>query len=648
MCGIAGLMNLTAGGDASRAAAQSMIGCLRHRGPDDNGVWADDGIALAQARLSIIDLSAAGHQPMFSACGRFVIVFNGEIYNHQDLRESLDRAGTAPRWRGHSDTETLLAALAAWGVRAALERSTGMFAFALWDRQARTLTLGRDRLGEKPLYYGWQGRSFLFGSELKALRAHQDFQAPVDRNALTQFMRLGYVPAPHTIHQGIFKLMPGTFAVLAQDAAPGTPPQAETYWSAQAAAAQPQDSGMSDEEAIATLERLLSQAVARQMVADVPLGAFLSGGIDSTTITALMQAHSARPVKTFTIGFHEAGYDEAVHAKAVAQHLGCDHTELYVNAREAMDVIPRLPQIYDEPFADVSQIPVFLVSALARRHVTVSLSGDAGDELFGGYNRYTWGASLWRRLGGMPAGLRSAGGAALQGVPPHGWDRLFSLASPLLPRALRQSAPGAKIHKLAGLAGARNPEDLYRRLISRWQEPQALVRGGTEPALTSAGGLQAGGGSLPEQMMLLDQTGYLPDDILAKVDRAAMANSLETRVPLLDHGVVEFAWRQPLHRKIRNGEGKWLLRRVLDRHVPPALVERPKMGFAVPVDNWLRGPLRDWAEALLKEDRLESEGYLDAGLVRQTWREHLSGRRDWSHQLWTVLMFQAWLESVSL
>ncbi|MGY4751158.1 asparagine synthase (glutamine-hydrolyzing) [Pannonibacter sp. Q-1] len=648
MCGIAGLMNLTAGGDASRAAAQSMIGCLHHRGPDDNGVWADDGIALAQARLSIIDLSAAGHQPMFSACGRFVIVFNGEIYNHQDLRESLDRAGTAPQWRGHSDTETLLAALAAWGVRAALERSTGMFAFALWDRQARTLTLGRDRLGEKPLYYGWQGGSFLFGSELKALRAHQDFQAPVDRNALTQFMRLGYVPAPHTIYQGIFKLMPGTFAVLAQAAAPGTPPQAETYWSAQAAAAQPQDSGMSDEEAIATLDRLLSQAVARQMVADVPLGAFLSGGIDSTTITALMQAHSTRPVKTFTIGFHEAGYDEAVHAKAVAQHLGCDHTELYVNAREAMDVIPRLPQIYDEPFADVSQIPVFLVSALARRHVTVSLSGDAGDELFGGYNRYTWGASLWRRLGGMPAGLRSAGGAALQGVPPHGWDRLFSLASPLLPRALRQSAPGAKIHKLAGLAGARNPEDLYRRLISRWQEPQALVRGGTEPALTSAGGLQAGGGSLPEQMMLLDQTGYLPDDILAKVDRAAMANSLETRVPLLDHGVVEFAWRQPLDRKIRNGEGKWLLRRVLNRHVPPALVERPKMGFAVPVDNWLRGPLRDWAEALLKEDRLESEGYLDAGLVRRTWREHLSGRRDWSHQLWIVLMFQAWLESVSL
>jgi len=638
MCGIAGLweeLGQGAGADA-RAAVDAMTATLVHRGPDDGGCWQDPaaGLALGHRRLSILDLSPAGHQPMLSRCGRYVTAFNGEIYNHAELRAALGDA----RWRGHSDTETLLEAVARWGIVAALKRCTGMFALALWDRERRELHLARDRLGEKPLYYGRLGRTLVFASELKALRAHPDWRGEIDRGALALLLRHNCIPAPHSIYRGIHKLMPATLLTLRAD---GSSDETR-YWSAREVAERGVNEPFagSEDEAAAELERLLSRSVARQMVADVPLGAFLSGGIDSSLVVALMQAQSARPVKSFTIGFNEPGYDEAGHARAVAHHLGTEHTELTVSPRQALEVIPRLPELYDEPFSDASQIPTFLVAQLAREQVAVSLSGDGGDELFGGYNRYFLGRSLWRRIGWLPRGVRRAAASAIAAVPPAGWDALFSC----LPR-LRHARPGDKLHKLAGILGARDADEIYRRLVSHWQHPAAVVIGGAEPvtALTDSGAWP----ELPDftqRMMYLDLVSYLPDDILVKVDRAAMGVSLETRVPMLDHELVEFAWRVPLSMKIRGGQGKWLLRRVLHKHVPRELIERPKMGFGVPIDAWLRGPLRDWAEALLDEARLAREGYFDPRTIRTRWREHLSGRRNWQYQLWDVLMFQAWLE----
>jgi len=647
MCGIAGF--LTVGGEAGtlEAIGRAMVATLNHRGPDDRGLWCDpdSGIVLTQARLSIVDLSPAGHQPMVSHGGGFVIVFNGEIYNHADLRE---RIGHRP-WRGHSDTETLLAAIEAWGLALALERCRGMFAFALWDLGRRTLTLGRDRMGEKPLYYGWQGqgerRAFLFGSELKALRAHPAWQARLDRGALALFMRHNYVPGPWSIHEGIGKLPPGHLLEVSL-ARPDSAPRA--YWST----AEVARSGAGDvfrgdaDQLVDELEALLKHAVAQQMVADVPLGAFLSGGIDSSTIVALMQAQSPRPVKTFTIGFNEAGYNEAEHAKAVARHLGTDHTELYVSPEQAMAVVPRLPALYDEPFADSSQIPTFLVAQLARSRVTVSLSGDGGDELFAGYTRYAVTQQVWHRLQRLPRPLRRLAARALLSVPPRGLDAVGNVLSPLLPPRLRLSAFGDKVHKGAARMGARSVDELYLGLVSHWDEPARLVIGGEEHATTLTGlrppleGLDD-----VQRMMALDAVSYLPDDILVKVDRAAMGVSLETRVPLLDPRVVAFAWRLPMHCKLRDGTTKWALRQVLYRHVPQALVERPKMGFGVPIDQWLRGALRGWAEALLDESRLRREGYLDPAPVRRLWADHLSGRRNGQYLLWDVLMFQAWLEA---
>ncbi len=578
---------------------------------------------------------------MVSVSGRYVLVFNGEIYNHLRLREEL----TDCIWLGRSDTETLLSAFERWGVEETLKKSVGMFAIALWDRETRTLTLARDRLGEKPLYYGWQNSVMLFGSELNALKTHPAFVGEIDRDALALFLRHNAIPAPYSIYQGIHKLPPGTFLQIharQKDAQP------TAYWSARSVAEMGQRHLFrgSDAEAVAELERLLGQAVGGQMLADVPLGAFLSGGIDSTTVVALMQAQSARPVKTFTIGFNETGYNEAEHAHAAARHLGTEHTELYVTPQDAMNVIPGLSAIYDEPFADSSQIPTCLVSRLARQHVTVSLSGDGGDELFGGYNRYFWARNIWRKLCWMPRPLRAALAGVLTTMPPAAWNSAFQKLGQWLPARLRYANPGDKLHKVAEILAVRSPEEIYLGLVSHWKNPAQLIPGSNEPpTLLTDPAHRADLSDFEHRMMYLDMVTYLPDDILTKVDRAAMSVSLETRVPLLDHRVVEFAWTLPLAMKIRHGQGKWLLRQVLYRHVPQSLMDRPKMGFGVPLDHWLRGPLKAWAAALIEPERLTREGFFDPAPIQRKWAEHQSGSRNWSYYLWDVLMFQQWQEA---
>ena len=649
MCGFTGFLSLQPLLEKREMLSilERMAATITSRGPDDAGYWCDAvgdaAVGLAHRRLSILDLSPAGHQPMACHTGRYVLAFNGEIYNHLDLRKAL--GGNIP-WRGHSDTETLLAGFVAWGVRETLERCIGMFAFALWDKKEQTLTLARDRLGEKPLYYGWQGQgdgaSFLFGSELKALKAHPTFAADIDRNALALLMRHNYINAPHSIYQGIYKLPPGQLLTVSLRQ---REPKLEQFWSlpavAEAGVARP--FAGTAEQATDALEVLLKSAVQQQMLADVPLGAFLSGGIDSSTVVALMQAQSDRPVKTFTIGFNEEGYNEAVHAKAVAKHLGTDHTELYVTPQQALDVIPRLPGLYCEPFSDSSQIPTFLVSQLARQKVTVALSGDAGDELFGGYSRYTQARNLWNQTARIPRGLRGPAAAGLRALPVGGWNALVAPMRTLLPGHLRHANIGDKLHKGAALLSARQVDELYLKLITHW-EPSGLVLGAQEP-LTALHGtpLPLTGLDDVQRMMALDAITYLPGDILTKVDRAAMGVSLETRVPFLDHRMVEFAWALPQTMKLQGGVGKWILRQVLCRHVPRELIERPKMGFGVPIDSWLRGPLREWAEDLLSESRLQHDGFFNPVPIRQKWAEHLSGKRNWQHHLWNVLMFQAWL-----
>ncbi|HEU0098279.1 MAG TPA: asparagine synthase (glutamine-hydrolyzing) [Allosphingosinicella sp.] len=650
MCGIAGYIGgrFDQGGQGARAVLARMTGAIAYRGPDSAGAWLEPEhkVALGHRRLAILDLSPAGEQPMTSPSGRYVTVYNGEIYNHLELRERL-----AGPWRGHSDTETLLAAIEAWGLEKALNECAGMFALALWDRQEKLLVLARDRLGEKPLYYGWQGTgaesAFLFGSELKALARHPAFRREIDRRALALFTRFNYVPAPHSIYSGIAKLPPGSFLTLrAGDKAPVVRP----YWSAAEVAASgasaPLDIG--PEEATDELERLLSKTVSQQMISDVPLGAFLSGGVDSSTVVALMQAQSSRPVKSFSIGFSDPAYNEAEHAGAVARHLGTDHTELYVQPEDALAVIPSLPSIYDEPFADASQIPTLLVSRLARKQVTVALSGDGGDELFAGYNRYRLAARNWGRIAKLPRPLRSAVARGLIAFSPEQWNKVAGAFAPILPRSLRVSLPGEKVHKAAlGLASG-SADELYQGLVSSWRDPGEIVIGGAEPATLGSETLdRLDGLGICERMMALDMLTYLPDDILAKVDRAAMSVSLETRVPLLDHRVVEFAWRLPLDLKLRGGETKWVLRQLLYRHVPRTLIERPKMGFGIPIDAWLRGPLKGWAEELISERRLAGEGYFRPGPIRAAWDAHQSGRANRQYQIWAILMFQSWLEGQS-
>lgn len=640
MCGIVGYWDRR-GAETNVVAKMALQ--IQHRGPDGAGVWLNKAgdLAMAHRRLAIIDLSPAGHQPMDSPCGRFTLVFNGEIYNHADLRADLEREGGHFNWRGHSDTETLLAALRHWGVRKTLQQLNGMFAFAFWDSQEKNLFLARDRMGEKPLYYGNNNGRFLFGSELKAFRALPQWQPEIDRNALTLYMRHNTVPAPWSIYQGIKKLPAAHFIVISDTGREISEPQC--YWNLAEIAEQgsAMKSHSDPETLVDELDELLRDAVHGRMAADVPLGAFLSGGFDSTMVTALMQAQSDRPVKTFTIGFNEEGYNEAKHAKAVAKHLGTEHTELYVTPEETMAIIPRLPTIWDEPFSDSSQIPTLLVSELARKHVTVSLSGDGGDELFCGYNRYTQGYQIWQKLQLLPSPLRQLVGSLMQVFPGAPIEYLMSF----LPKRFQVPHFADRLPKLAGVVKEKSGESYYQNLISHWKNPDQIVLNSTEPkTIFSRPDQHPELTDFRELMMYLDSITYLPDDILTKVDRASMAVSLEARVPLLDHRVVEFSWRVPMSLKYKDGKGKWLLREVLYRYVPRELMERPKMGFGVPIEHWIKKPLRDWAEDLLDEKRLTNEGFFDPLPIRKMWKEHINGKRRWHYHLWDVLMFQAWLE----
>ncbi|MDQ6803010.1 MAG: asparagine synthase (glutamine-hydrolyzing) [Acidobacteriota bacterium] len=646
MCGITGFIDRRAARsrDAFTSDLNAMCAAIRHRGPDDSGtlIDVDSGVGLGFMRLSIVDLSAAGHQPMDSATGRYTIIFNGEVYNFERLRAALDREQPGLRYRGHSDTEMILACIETWGLHRALQEFIGMFAFALWDRQNRTVSLVRDRVGVKPLYYGWSGDVLLFGSELKAVREHAHFSGEIDREALALMIQHAYVPSPRTIYREFRKVVPGSILEIPIDDVRS--PKSIPYWTARATAAHGQQNLITDvPRALRELEELLRDAVALRMIADVPLGVFLSGGIDSSLVTALMQAQSTRPTKTFTIGFHEDAYDEAKHAAAVARHLGTDHTQIYVTAEEAQKVIPTLPRMFDEPFGDSSAIPTHLVSKLARREVTVALSGDGGDELFGGYNRHRWTEPVWNASRMLPRPMRNAAAALFQSMasPQSPGGRL---AQRMLPESVRPRLLGDKLAKMSKLASARSPIDAYRLLVSQSIESESLVKGASAAALIEDDGVADEAGGFAHRMMLLDLITYLPDDILAKVDRASMAVSLEAREPLLDHRLIEYAWRLPLSMKIRRGQTKWALRQVLYRYVPAALIDRPKMGFSIPLDSWLRTGLRDWAESLLNADRLRAERILRVEPIRAMWEDHISGRRDRHHALWNILMFQAWLD----
>ena len=656
MCGITGIFGGLRKEEFERSI-HKMSTALTHRGPNSNGAWINEesGIAFGHQRLSIVDLSSAGHQPMTSPCERFVVAFNGEIYNHLQLREKLDNSKYKQYWKGHSDTETLVHAFSQWGITKTLDQLVGMFAIAVWDLKSKKLYLIRDRFGEKPLYYGWSNGVFLFGSELKALRAYKGFNNQIDRNVLSLYMQYMYVPTPYSIFKDVYKLEPGY--ILQVDESGRTRPiekitssvfsaqgvSIKQWYSLSSVAKRNQNNLIEDEdEAIELLEKTLLESVQSQLISDVPLGAFLSGGIDSSMIVGLMNKISSHPVKTFTIGFEESAFNEAIYAKEVAKHLGTDHHELYVTASDAFEVIPSLHTIYDEPFADSSQIPTYLVSKLARQHVTVALSGDAGDELFGGYNRYLWGERVWSKLKWIPPIMRQTLGTAIQKLPASTWDA----AGYLLPNKYKVASMGDKAHRMAyRLKTVNSLDDMYHSLVTEGFNESGLVYSDNSILKTKLNdsSIVSDIGESEHRMMLWDSLTYLPDDILTKVDRAAMSVSLETRIPFLDYRVAELSWRLPLDMKIKNGEGKWPVRQVLYKYVPRELIERPKAGFAIPVGLWLRGPLREWADELLNESRIQQEGYSNAKLVRKMWDQHLSGRYDWTPRLWAILMFQAWL-----
>lgn len=648
MCGINGFYSQSS--SRFNNVIDKMNLALLHRGPDNSGIWSDinSGTVLGHQRLSIIDLSTAGHQPMQSNSGRYIITYNGEIYNHLELRRELEISNSSIKWQGNSDTETLLEAVDYWGVETALKKIDGMFAFGMWDRKKHNLILARDRIGEKPLYFGWQGKgdkkTFLFSSELKALKIHPEFNREINRNAIALQLRHNCIPAPYSIYKDIYKLLPGYYIELNNnDLKKGNLPLSKVYWSLSETAIYGSNNQLllNETDIQNNLEDQLKLSVKKQMISDVPIGAFLSGGIDSSTIVALMQSQSNHPVKTFTIGFSENDYSEAEYAKKIAKHLGTDHTELYISSKMAIDAIPKLSTIYDEPFSDSSQIPTFLVSQLAKQHVKVSLSGDGGDELFCGYNRYTLSKKFWKIAHIMPTTFRKILKSRIHSISPKAWNKI----SHLLPGLDQYSNFGDKMHKGANTLEANTIQDLYYVLCSHWQNPSEVAINSKEPGtfLTKFKPKLTGLND-QQQMMALDFITYLPDDILVKVDRAAMASSLETRAPFLDHKLIEHAWKIPQSLKYRNGSGKWILRQILNNYIPKSLTERPKMGFAIPLDTWLRGPLRDWVEDLLDEKKLHQEGYLNPKLIKKKWSEHLSGNRNWQSELWDVLMFQSWLK----
>jgi asparagine synthase (glutamine-hydrolysing) len=652
MCGIAGIIKHACHSDKWRWVLKSAADALVHRGPDDSGIWFDEkaGVGLAHRRLSIIDISNNGRQPMVSFSGRFVVVYNGEIYNYNRLRKEIDQKCQII-WQSTSDTEVMLASFDLWGVEKAVTKFIGMFAFALWDRKERLLYLCRDRMGIKPLYYGLYGNTFLFGSELKALKKHPDFKSEIDRNSLALYMRYNCIPAPNCIYKNTYKLEPGKLLKVNVDGHRYklSIPEQQAYWSAKNIVELSKSKENRRESKVVLVQRLediLKEAVSIRMISDVPLGVFLSGGIDSSTIAALMQVQSPVPVKTFSIGFEEEEYNEALYARSVANYLGTEHTELYVRPNEAMDVIPDLPHLYDEPFGDCSQIPTYLLSKLTCNYVKVCLSGDGGDELFGGYNRYHWVPKIRYFQKNLPRYIAKLVATTASIINPAIWDRLFRNMSLLLPRNYRFSSIGNKIHKLATAFSCISYSEIYYCLVSHWFNPEKVVLQSTEPVtkITNTSEYPLLDDHI-QLMMYLDMVTYLPDDILTKVDRASMGASLEARVPFLDHRVVEMAWQLPLEMKICDGVGKSVLRQILYKYVPKELIERPKTGFSIPLDSWLRGPLRDWADSLLNSKKIKSQGFLDHEIIEKTWKIHLSGKRNQQYKLWDILMFQAWLET---
>lgn len=657
MCGLTGIFCSIPRNDIIGQLSK-MTSSLIHRGPNDEGVWHENYIGFGHRRLSILDLSNSGKQPMKSNCERFIMAYNGEIYNHLELRHELEKIDKAPKWQGHSDTETLIATIKHWGIDGALRRAHGMFALAVWDKANKSLSLARDRIGEKPLYWGWAGSDLIFGSELKALRSHTNFLNKLCKKALSQYLRFMYVPAPRSIYQDIYKLEPGTILTV-NVTPPSNPPKnpirpgeshgslsIRRYWNLKEKHETESLNMIEDDnEAVSMIDKTLKKVVNKQMISDVPLGAFLSGGVDSSSVVALMQAQVNRPVKTFTIGFSEKKYDESIHAEAVSKHLGTDHTKLHVSDSDARNIIPNLPLIYDEPFADSSQIPTYLVCHAARQKVTVALSGDGGDELFGGYNRYIYGPKMLKQISSLPLSIRKFSGSMMQNIPENFWDRIEHFYNKIRTGSKGISNMGNKIQRLADhLLMTSNVNELYYNIVSNWHEPEKLLMNiVNEPVSQLEDELPKYGINNPaKRMMFQDMRTYLPDDILCKVDRAAMRINLETRIPFLDPDMIELSMRLPSHMKIRNGHGKWALRQVLYKYVPREIIDRPKVGFSIPIGLWLRGPLRSWAEDLLSSEKLANDGLFNYEIIMKKWTEHLSGRRDWTNQLWAILMFQAW------
>lgn len=651
MCGIAGIVSPS---QIDSESINKMCNVIKHRGPDDSGIWVDEKshfLAFGHRRLSILDLSSHGHQPMISPSGRFVMAFNGEIYNFSYLKKQVEETSGFTAWNGYSDTEFLLASFEKFGIKNTLKKVHGMFAISVFDRDTEKLYLTRDRMGEKPLYYGKIDNTFYFCSELKSIKEVLKNQLKIFKDALSLYIRHGYIPSPWSIYENIYKLQPGHILELdCTNISEQTinPHEAVPYWDIYEEASKRESNLFSgtDKNAVDKLETLLTQSVSKKMITDVPLGSFLSGGYDSSLITALMQKQSTGPVRSFSIGFDIPGYNEALHAKAVAKHLGTSHTELYIQSQDALDVIPKLPTMYCEPFADSSQIPTYLVSKMTREYVTVALSGDGGDELFCGYSRYFWAINIWKKIHRYPPAIRQIFVKIVTQIPPKKWNNTLKFLIKFLPYKFQYPLPGDKLHKLAGILGSLDVEDVYYRLTSAIQDPSELLKHSTEAlsALTDPKRKAPLSNSI-DKMMFTDMVSYLPDDILCKVDRAGMAVSLETRIPFLDHSVVEFALGLPQNFKIRNGNGKWIVKELTHRHIPKTLMERPKMGFGVPIDSWLRGPLKEWAAQLLSKKKLDDQGYFNTNRVIKMWNEHISAERNWSHQLWIILMFQEWLET---